>query len=144
VKRTTAFWDSSALISLCVQEQTSGRARTLAKQYSPVVWWATPVEIQSAISRLHRAGDLKDVGRQAALNRLGLLSQGWREVLPSDRLRALAQDLLTQHPLRAADSLQLAAALVWCQQKPKQRCFLSGEDRLCVAAGDCGFAVARL
>lgn len=76
------------------------------------MWWATLVEIQSAIARLHQTGDLKDVGRQAALNRLGLLSRGWREVLPSDRLRALAHDLLAQHPLRAADSLQLAAALV--------------------------------
>ena len=109
-----------------------------------MVWWATPVEIQSVISRLHRTGDLKDAGRQAALNRLGLLSQGWREVLPSDRLRALAQDLLPQHPLRAADSLQLAAALVWCQQKPKQRSFLSGDERLCVAASFSGFAVVRL
>lgn len=144
MNRTTAFWDSSALIPLCVQEQTSSRARTLAKRYSPVVWWATPVEIHSAIARLHRAGDLKDAGRQAALNRLGLLSRGWREVLPSDRLRALAQDLLAQHPLRAADSLQLAAALVWCQQKTNQRSFLSEDDRLCVAARSCGFAVIRL
>jgi uncharacterized protein len=144
VNLTTAFWDSSALIPLCVQEQTSSRARTLAKQYSPVVWWATSVEIHSAIARLHRAGDVKDAGRQAALNRLDLLSRGWREVLPSDRLRALAQDLITKHPLRAADSLQLAAALVWCQKKATQRRFLSGDDRLCAAASACGFAVMRL
>lgn len=144
MNRTTAFWDSSALIPLCVQEQTSSRARTLAKQYSPVVWWATQIELHSAIARLHRTGDLKDAGRQAALNRLGLLSRGWREVLPSDRLRTLAQDLLTQHSLRAADSLQLAAALIWCQHKATQRSFLSGDDRLCAAANVCGFTVVRL
>jgi len=116
----------------------------MVKQFFPVVWWATPVEIQSAIARLHRAGELKDAGRRAALNRLELLSRGWREVLPTDRLRGLAQDLLSQHPLRAADSLQLAAALVWCQQKPSQRSFLSGDDRLCAAATACGFEVVCL
>ncbi|MCL2659591.1 MAG: type II toxin-antitoxin system VapC family toxin [Acidobacteriaceae bacterium] len=142
--RTTAFWDSSALIPLCVQEQTSSRARTLARQYSPVVWWATPVEIRSAIARLRRAGELKDTGHKAALSRLGLLSRGWREVLPSDRLRSVAEELLTQYPLRAADSLQLAAALVWCQHKPAQRNFLSGDARLCEAADSCGFIVNRL
>jgi hypothetical protein len=70
VKRSTAFWDSTALIPLCVQEQTSNKVKTLAKQFAPVVWWATTVEIYSAIARLRRSGELDDAGRQAALNRL--------------------------------------------------------------------------
>jgi hypothetical protein len=144
VKRTTAFWDSSALIPLCVQEQNSTQARLFAKQYLPVVWWATPVEIHSATARLHRAGDLSDATRQAALNRLAVLSRGWREVLPSDKLRDQAQDLLALYSLRAADSLQLAAAMVWCQQKPARRRFLSGDARLCEAATQVGFVVSHL
>jgi uncharacterized protein len=144
VKRTTAFWDSSALIPFCVQEHTSIRVRSLARQYALVVWWATEVEIHSAVERLHRSGDLQDAARQAALNRLSVLKGGWREVLPSDPLRAEASDLLAKYSLRAADSLQLAAALVWCQQKPARRSFLSGDERLCAAAGSCGFVVVRL
>jgi predicted nucleic acid-binding protein len=63
VNRTTAFWDSSALIPLCVHEQTSNKVKRLAKQLAPVVWWATTVEIHSAIARLHRSGALDDGGR---------------------------------------------------------------------------------
>src|SRR5665213_1554689 len=96
-------WDTSALIPLCIREQNSDQARTLMKQSEPVVWWATPVEIHSAIARLHRLGTLGDVPKQAALDRLLVLSHGWREILPSDRLRDLAKGLFETHSLRAAD-----------------------------------------
>ncbi|MBS1800599.1 MAG: type II toxin-antitoxin system VapC family toxin [Acidobacteria bacterium] len=143
MKQTTAFWDSSALIPLCVQEQTSNPARTLAKQFAPVVWWATAVEIHSAITRLHRGGGLNDASKQAALDRLLVISHGWREILPSDKLRDQAESLLDTYSMRAADSLQLAAAMVWCQQKPARRTFIAGDVRLCEAASQAGFTVIR-
>jgi uncharacterized protein len=141
VKRNTAFWDSSALIPLCVQERTSNKVKALARQFVPVVWWATTVEIHSAIARLHRSGELDDAARQAALNRLSVLSRGWREILPSDKLRAQAGVLLDTYSLRAADSLQLASAMIWCQQRPALQRFVSSDVRLCEAAAQAGFAV---
>lgn len=143
MKRSTAFWDSSALIPLCVQEQTSHHAKTLAKQFAPVVWWATAVEIHSAIARLHRAGELNDAAKQAALDRLLVISHGWREILPSDKLRDQAEALLDTYSMRAGDSLQLAAAIVWCQQKPSRQTFISGDVRLCEAAAQAGFTVIK-
>lgn len=143
MKRSTAFWDSSALIPLCVQEQTSNHAKALAKQFAPVVWWGTPVEIHSAVARLHRAGELNNVAKQVALDRLLVVSHGWREILPSDKLRDQAETLLDTYSMRAADSLQLAAAMVWCQQKPARRTFISGDVRLCEAASQAGFTVIK-
>jgi predicted nucleic acid-binding protein len=137
----TAFWDSSALIPLCVQERTTASVRVLAKQFAPVVWWATPIEIHSAIARLHRAGEVTEGGRKAALSRLVVLSEGWREVLPSDKLRDQAGVLLDTYPLRAADALQLASALAWCQQRAGGRTLIANDARLCDAARRVGFAV---
>ncbi len=137
----TAFWDSSALIPLCVHERTSNKVRALAKQFAPVVWWATTVEIHSAIARLLHAGKLHEDGRQAALNRLSVLSRGWREILPSDKVRAQAGVLLDTYSLRAADSLQLASAMVWCQQRTARQRFISSDLRLCSAAAQAGFTV---
>jgi predicted nucleic acid-binding protein len=136
-----AFWDSSALIPLCVQERTSNQVRALAKKFAPVVWWATTLEIHSAIARLHRSSMLDDDARQAALNRLSLLSRGWREVLPTDRLRTQAGVLLDTYSLRAADSLQLASAMIWCQQRTARQRFISSDLRLSHAAAQAGFAV---
>jgi uncharacterized protein len=110
----------------------------------PVAWWGSPVEVHSAIARLHRLGKLKDVEKHGALSRLNMLSQGWREILPADQLRDLATRLLDIHDLRAADSLQLAAALTWCQQRPAKRNFVCGDQRLSKAAASAGFSVLAL
>lgn len=139
--KAVAFWDSSALVPLCVHELTSRQAQSQLRNSAPVVWWGSPLEVHSAIARLHRLGKLKDVEKRGALSRLALLSRGWREILPGDQLRDLAMRLLDTHDLRAADSLQLAAALIWCQQRPARRIFVCADRRLSKAADATGFAV---
>jgi hypothetical protein len=47
--------------------------------------------------------------------------------------------LLGLHPLRAADSLQLAAALVWVDRRPLGRPFICLDSRLREAARREGF-----
>jgi predicted nucleic acid-binding protein len=141
---STAFWDSSALVPLCIQENTSRQVRSHLRKFAPVVWWASLVEVHSAVARLHRNGAVNDVEKQGALSRLALLRRSWREILPDDSLRELASKLLNVYTLRASDSLQLAAALTWCQQQPAQRRFISGDQRLCEAAETAGFVVIGL
>jgi predicted nucleic acid-binding protein len=139
-----AFWDASGIVPLCVHESTSRHAEAKLRQFMPVVWWASTVEVHSAIARLHRLGRLKDVEKTGALSRLSVLSRGWREILPSDSLRALAVRLLDSYELRAADRLQLSAALIWCQERPARRTFISADQRLSKAAVAAGFSVLEL
>jgi hypothetical protein len=56
--RIPAFWDSSPLAPLCVRQGITPRAITLYKLHDAVVWWATPVEIASALARLVRMKQL--------------------------------------------------------------------------------------
>ena len=144
MSKTSAFWDSSALVPLCVHEVTSRQAQSQLRKSIPVVWWGSPIEVHSAVSRLHRMGKLKDVEKQGALSRLTLLSGAWREILPGDSVRDLAMRLLDAHDLRAADSLQLSAALIWCQQRPNRRMFVCADQRLSQAAKQVGFTVLEL
>ena len=144
MRKTTAFWDSSALVPLCVHEVTSRQAQSHLRRFLPVVWWASTVEVHSAIVRLHRLQKLKDTEKSGALARLELLRRGWREILPGDQLRDLATQLLDSHELRAADSLQLAAALTWCQARPSNRYFVCGDERLSNAAASVGFSILRM
>jgi hypothetical protein len=48
------------------------------------------------------------------LRRLEVLEAGWRQILPGDLLGDRALRLLDLYPLRAADSLQVAVAMMWC------------------------------
>jgi len=144
VKKTPAFWDASALVCLCVREAASRRAQFYLKKFAPVAWWGSLVEVHSAICRLHRAEEISDLDKQGAVMRLRILSREWREVLPDDQVRDLATESLDKYSLRAADGLQLAASLIWCQQNPLRRSFVCGDRRLAEAADSAGFSVLEL
>lgn len=134
-----AFWDSSALVPLCVRRQAGARLRRLVSQYDMVVWWATPVEMQSAFARLHRMGQLTAAEQAAASAALLQLRRSWREMQPIEPIRSEAETLLSRFPLRAADTLQLAAALIWAAGNPQGRIFISGDEQLLQAAQQLGF-----
>jgi predicted nucleic acid-binding protein len=144
VKKTTAFWDASALVPLCIHEAASRHAQSHLRRFAPVVWWGSLIEVHSAICRLHRENQIRDLGKKGALARLRLLSLGWREILPGDEIRELATQSLDKYSLRAADSLQLAASLIWCEQRPTRRTFICGDHRLSEAAELAGFSVLEL
>jgi predicted nucleic acid-binding protein len=74
-----------------------------------------------------------------AIERMRALVGEWQEVLPSEPVRTMAQRLLRVHPLRAADSLQLAAAIIASEQDPTSLDFVSLDERLNAAAGREGF-----
>jgi predicted nucleic acid-binding protein len=144
VKQGPAFWDSSALVPLCIHEAASRFAQSYLRKFALVVWWGSLVEVQSAICRLHRERHIADAGKKGAAARLQLLSRGWREILPGDQLRELALQLLDEYSLRAAESLQLAASLTWCEQRPARRNFVCADRRLSHAANSVGFSVIEL
>lgn len=144
MKRTTAFWDASALVPLCIHDAASRHAQSHLRKFAPVVWWGSLLEVHSAICRLHRGEEITDLDKQGAVARLRLLSHGWREILPGDELRELATLSLEKYSLRAADSLQLAASLIWCERRPSKRTFICGDQRLVEAAKSAGFSVLSL
>ena len=136
------YWDSSALVSLLVDEPGSqSRQETLRQDAGVVTWWGSRVECASALTRLHRENALDDAGFETSLERLRTLAAGWSEVRPLDRVRRRAIRLLRVHPLRAADALQLAAALVAAAEEPADLELVCGDARLSAAARQEGFVV---
>ena len=135
----TAFWDSSAIVSMCTQQPSTASARALTKEFGVVVWWATAVEVRSAIARLIRMRQISSRGQVQAILLLDRLRNDWREIRPTDNVRERAEQLLNRFPLHAADALQLAAAWIWCQGHPRDRRFISGDAQLLDAARKLGF-----
>jgi predicted nucleic acid-binding protein len=134
------YWDSSAVIPLLVVEVSSSRMDALLRDDAAIVtWWSTPVECVSALARLERDGSLTLPDMRSALDRLRQASLGWVEVPATADVRAQATRLLRVHPLRAADSLQLAAALVAADFQPSTLPFVTLDGRLAAAAEREGF-----
>lgn len=136
------FWDASAMIPLCLEEPRTPRVRDLIQEDPGLVaWWASPVECFSAFARLRREGVLTQPEEEQARHVLASLADVWAEIEPSRQVRENAARVLLLHPLRASDSLQLAAALVWAHGQPAGHHFVSLDHRLREAAHLEGFQV---
>ena len=142
---TPGFWDTSALLLLLCQQPKSQQARATHRSYPAMnVWWGTRPECHSALRRLIREGALSGKEERQAFLTLDKLANQWIEIQPSEEVRQLAERLLGLHPLRAADSLQLAAALVWCTRHPRGKAFVCDDGKLREAAEKEGFDVIRM
>jgi predicted nucleic acid-binding protein len=140
-----AFWDTSAIVPLCCYQAQTAKAVQIARTYARlVIWWATAVEVVSSFNRLYRERNLTLEGKQHALNRLAYLRRRWNEVQPTTEVRDTAERLLNVHTLRAADALQLSAALVWCSHHAQGRHFIGADGELAKAAEAEGFTVIRI
>jgi len=136
------FWDSSALVPLLVDEELTGPVLSLYESDGePITWWGTSIECASALARLERHAALDTVSTNEAFHRLESLARSWNEIEPGQTVRETAQRFLRVHDLRAADSLQLAAAFWASEGHPSTLELVSLDDRLALAAQREGFDV---
>jgi uncharacterized protein len=139
------FWDASALVPLLVEEPTTGTIQSLlAGDPSLLVWWGTEVECASAVARLERDGLLNESAAGVAFRRLRDLVDAWHEIEPSDLVREAAVRFLRVHPLRVVDALQLAAALIAAEGRPRTLDIVTLDDRLTAVARKEGFTVVDI
>jgi predicted nucleic acid-binding protein len=136
------FWDASAIIPLCVNEPRTPSLKKLAEEDSAlIVWWGTPIECYSAFARRRRETLLTRSEEDRSRQVLAALLAEWTEIEPGREIRAHAGRVLLLHPLRASDSLQLAAALLWANGRPTGHGFVCLDNQLREAACREGFTV---
>jgi hypothetical protein len=108
-------------------------------------WWGAPLDGWEALLAAQRRQTISAADVQKARGVLDHLRSRGFEVQPTEELRARALRLLSVHasvrPLRAAEALELAAALVWCRERPQGAAFVSLHPPLRLAAALEGFRV---
>jgi len=140
------FWDSSVIVPLLVTESSTPRYLKLLKadKGGMLVWWGSPIECVSAISRRVREGKLSDSDASKAIMRLEQLRSSWVEIEPSELVRRTAIRLLRVHDLRSDDAMQLAAArVVTRDENASEMVFLTEDERLKQAAARDGFQIVQ-
>lgn len=136
------FWDSSALVPLVIRQAGSAQVeRWLAEDREVVTWTLTSVEVVSALRRLVRDRTLLERAAQHAEDVAGEILQHTHVVTDLERVKGIANRLLRFHPLRAADALQLGAALAWADGQPSGLVLHTFDERLATAASREGFRV---
>jgi predicted nucleic acid-binding protein len=135
------FWDTSALVPLLLDQESTPEVRELLSQDPEMAaWWGTPIECVSAVARLRREDRLTVDQEDQILELVRILRQSWLEVLPSGEVRDQALRLLRIHSLRVADAVQLAAARIWAGSIAGAE-LVTYDERLALAARLEGFRV---
>jgi uncharacterized protein len=135
------YYDTSALVKQYLQEAGSKLVLELLKSGEKVYTASlTYAEGHAAFSRRTREGRLtRQTARRLALR----FDKDWESydvvILGEDVLR-LARQMLYRHPLRSADAIHLASALLLARTSPTARwSFVCADGRLCDAAKAEGF-----
>src|SRR2546426_10062636 len=104
-----------------------------------VVWTLTRVELLSAFARRRRSE--ATAARQLRVARRQLLAtwERWSEVTAVDLVRRRAERIVETHPLRAADALQIGAAVVAAEGDPGSPPFVPFDEAHAAAAEREGF-----
>jgi predicted nucleic acid-binding protein len=136
------FWDASALVPTFIEEPSSAEVRSWY-EFDPGVttWMMTLVEVLSAIARKKR-----ELPGQASLWNRAMLDvrdavSGWVQISDAIATRRHAERIVMDYPLRAADALQLGAALVAADGDPGSLELITLDRRLAEAARREGFPV---
>jgi predicted nucleic acid-binding protein len=135
------FWDTSALIPLMLEEAESERMRQLlAEDGAIAISTITPLEIASTLWRRRHAGLLSVDQHHEAEAMFAELSARWSEVAQTSLILKTALRVVTRHPLRTLDAIQLAAAIVLCDE-PACMTLVRLDKDLATAARAEGFTV---
>ncbi|MCL1898054.1 MAG: type II toxin-antitoxin system VapC family toxin [Micrococcales bacterium] len=106
-----AFFDTSALLKLCLPESGSPLAARLWQSASAALASRlSDAEGRCALSAGHRAGLLDEGQVSQALDHWAALWPGLHVVELSPAVSALAAELAQQYPLRGGDAVQVASA----------------------------------
>jgi len=130
------FFDTSALIKRYLHEKGSSRVRRLLQTADAIFYqtFVVPLEMTSAFYRQQRGGQMSIEELSFLLRTYGVHSHNEYLLVPySESLINRAEALISRHPMRALDAIQLASALELRGALPADApplIFVSADDRL--------------
>ncbi|HEY0371751.1 MAG TPA: type II toxin-antitoxin system VapC family toxin [Thermoanaerobaculia bacterium] len=135
------FWDTSAIVPLLTTEAQSEMMREVLADDPRIATAAiAPLEISSALWRRRHRREIGIAAQYEAEVLFASLTRRWREVLHTAEVTEVALRLVTRHPMKSLDALQLASAIVLAPE-PDILPFVTLDKGLKAAARSEGFPV---
>lgn len=128
------FFDASALAKRYIRAEGTNDVNRWLRESRPAACRLTEAELSSAFARRVREGTMSTAARVAALGRVHDDLRRIHVVELVSVVVTRVHDLLARYPLRAADSLQLAAALCLAEGVGRPIEFVVYDERLADAA----------
>lgn len=125
-----------------VREAGTASVQALLRRAPRAMARLSEVEVASAVCRRCREGLLSPVEREQILAALGADVPSFVVVELSPEVVVRARQLLAEHPLRSADAIQLASALVLAGASGEPVTFVAFDTALRRAASQEGLRIA--
>lgn len=138
-----AYWDTSVLAKIYVNEPGSERVRRLLAGERPVTSAVGPVEMESLLRRSRDEGRLTAEEQRATRAMLALDLDYWSLMDVDAAVLQQARKLTADFPIRALDAVHVASALRLRERFPGTA-FLTADVRQGAVALALGFSVPRL
>jgi hypothetical protein len=136
------YWDASALVPLFIEEASTAEVEGWRAADSGITtWMMTRVEVISGIARRKREWPALLAGWNRAIREVQEVASRWTEISDAAAARLHAERIVMDYPLRAADALQLGAAIVAADGDPQSLELVTLDRRLADAARREGFPV---
>jgi len=132
-----AYFDTSVLVKNYIQEPGSARVRELLGTSEFVSSAIAPIELQSAIRRRHRQGEMTSRHYTAILSRVKQDRAFWQLVEPVPQVLTKAEELVAAYNIRTLDAIHLASAIVIQESIGTPLPFVTADERQLAAARDC-------
>jgi predicted nucleic acid-binding protein len=139
-----AYFDTSVLLKRYVREDGSDRALSLIRKYSIVSAAIAPLEIRSALRRVHAEGVIPAKAFRSILRRIDSERSQWDLVVLSVEILHSAERIVEDLNVRSLDAIHLACAAA-CQTRLRRRLsFVTSDVSQQSAAHQLGFEIVSV
>jgi predicted nucleic acid-binding protein len=139
------FRDASALVPIFVKEAATAEVQSWqAVDPGITTWMMTRIEVFSAVAKRKRERPELAALWNRAIRDVNEIASKWIEISDAGPVRRHAERIILDHPLHAADALQLGAALVAADGDPQSLELVTLDRRLAEAAQREGFPILGL
>jgi predicted nucleic acid-binding protein len=139
-----AYFDTSALVKNYVRESGSSRARFLLTSYEFLSSAITPIELQSAVQRRRRQGEITQPNYNSIISRVASDRSYWQLIEVVPQILSKAEELVASENVRTLDAIHIASAMIMQDSFPMSLPFISADERQLAAAQSCKLNVIAI
>jgi predicted nucleic acid-binding protein len=136
-----AYFDSSAVVKVYVQESGRATVLRLLRLHEVVVSAILPVEIRGALRRRAEENAIESSRLPAALNQLAADREQWNLLAVSKEILGRAEEIVATHTVRTLDAIHIASAKEFTERLQARVPFISADHRQVEAAAAVGLIV---
>lgn len=139
-----AYFDSSAVVKVYVQENGRATVLRLLRLHEVVVSAILPVEIRGALRRRAEENTIESSRLPAALNQLTADRAQWNMLAVSTEILGRAEEIVAVQAVRTLDAIHIASAKEFAERVRGRVPFISADHRQVEAAAAVGLIVQQV